>query len=533
MKQAHLTMGEAVLVDIGPASERRWGYYQFPSIWRLPDGAIAVAYQLADDSITSYGRCGRGIFFSTDEGKTWQRYAARDARKQEEDSLASGLLLPNGDRIRISDAVARPISELDLPRPIATCFTSYDGVRGPSPCYRLHELPPEWRGFRLDRLARGQTKWTTELGYIDDPQDVRFPVQDLLHITFFGRLRVAPDGSILAGVYPHNYIREDGSIDFKCASVFYRSTDDGRTWKVQGRIPYQPDRKIDPVGELRGGFTEPDYEILADGSLYCVLRTTDGTGIGPLYASRSSDLGKTWTKPEVIAPNGVLPQLLRLANGALVLVSGRPGVQVRVSPDGRGETWTPPCDLVPVTSNNEAADSCGYAGLLATGPDRCLVAYSHFRHRDEQGQEHKAILVREIRVEIVEKAEETGRSPMPETVSLARVEKHYYDREGGRISQEIPFVAGKVHGVVRTYYLEGTIACETPFVRGVVQGVQKWYYRNGRLKSELTWAADQKGVEHLHGVHREYNEHGFVTLDEYYWWWAPCTKAEWEARSKG
>jgi len=39
---------------------------------------------------------------------------------------------------------------------------------------------------------------------------------------------------------------------------------------------------------------------------------------------------------------------------------------------------------------------CGYTALLATGPDRFLLAYSGFKHTTEAGQQRKAIKVREI-----------------------------------------------------------------------------------------------------------------------------------------
>lgn len=42
--------------------------------------------------------------------------------------------------------------------------------------------------------------------------------------------------------------------------------------------------------------------------------------------------------------------------------------------------------------------SCGYTGLLATGPDRFLVIYSDFQHRNEAGKIRKAIKVREVTV---------------------------------------------------------------------------------------------------------------------------------------
>ena len=63
----------------------------------------------------------------------------------------------------------------------------------------------------------------------------------------------------------------------------------------------------------RIGFSEPTYEVLADGSLLCVIHSADGDGVtngvgnGPLYASRSYDQGRSWTKPLAIAPRVLYP----------------------------------------------------------------------------------------------------------------------------------------------------------------------------------------------------------------------------------
>jgi len=83
----------------------------------------------------------------------------------------------------------------------------------------------------------------------------------------------------------------------------------------------------------------------------------------------------------------------------LVLISGRTGVDLRVSPDGRGTSWTDPVRLVPVTSDQLGADSCGYTDLLATGRDSFLIAYSWFKAKDTEGRERKTILVRRVEVE--------------------------------------------------------------------------------------------------------------------------------------
>ena len=53
---------------------------------------------------------------------------------------------------------------------------------------------------------------------------------------------------------------------------------------------------------------------------------------------------------------------------------------------------------MPIRSDVPGADSCGYTDLVATGPDRFLIAYSHFKHPAENGELRKAILVREVTV---------------------------------------------------------------------------------------------------------------------------------------
>ena len=116
-----------------------------------------------------------------------------------------------------------------------------------------------------------------------------------------------------------------------------------------------------------------------------------------MYASWSKDMGKTWSKPKVITPNGVLPKLLKLENGILVLSSGRPGVQLRFSKDGK--KWSEPFDLVPLTEKDPHKDTCGYTSLLTTGPNRFIIAYSHFKHVTDEGLVRKAIMIREVRVD--------------------------------------------------------------------------------------------------------------------------------------
>jgi hypothetical protein len=198
-------------------------------------------------------------------------------------------------------------------------------------------------------------------------------------------MKVLKDSSIVALTYPYYHASQPTPYT---SAASYRSTDNGRTWQKTGHILYQePDRR-------RDGFTEPALEVLPNGELLGVLRTTDGNGVGPMYSVRSADQGRTWSPPQSFAETGVLPRLLQLRNGVLVLSSGRPGVDLRFSTDN-GRTWSPAKELLPLPDRAKIqADSCGYTSLLPLGKDRFLIAYSWFTPPSGR----KSIYVREVRV---------------------------------------------------------------------------------------------------------------------------------------
>jgi hypothetical protein len=299
------------------------------------------------------------------------------------------LLLPSGDRIKIFTPKAIASSGLNLPIPVGSNSYVY---------YKHSELPAIVQGVYLSRLAKGGTEWTTEHDVLDDSLAVRYSASGMFPVIWWGDMHLAGDGSIITGIYPGFYLNNSGGVD-PSGVLFYRSTDEGRTWKIQGRIPYVPDLKTDPngVNRLALGFTEPGFEILSDGSFLCVMRTTDNfVSNSPMYYSRSTDLGVTWTKPQTFTSAGVMPRLLQLTNGVVVLASGRPGVQLRFCIDSKGQKWTDPFEMLLFKNEKEAAVSCGYTELLATGPNSFLIIYSDFSYRNEVGTIRKAIKVREV-----------------------------------------------------------------------------------------------------------------------------------------
>lgn len=374
-------MAQPSVVLEAPAEERRWGRYQFPTIYRMADGRLICFVHVEADSAESYGMPQR-ILVSSDDGLSWRE--DRGAASQ-----AYGLSLPGSEWLVIDTPPALPVEGLALPLAAGT-FTSY---RQPFSLYRWPELSADLRRIFFKRYTKGT--WTRESAVIADPGGMRYAVGGRFPRIWWGNMEVKANGSLTAVTYPH-ISAEGPPFHFECAT--WRSLDRGRTWQILGRIPYRPVESDDPKAKDRDGFTEPAFTRLRDGSLYAVLRTTDGNGSGPIYAVRSADGGRGWSKPAVIAANGVLPQLLRLGNGMLVLASGRPGVQLRVSKSGLANDWSDPLDLLPPTSAKLDADSCGYTNLVALDSDTFLIVYSWFQKPDADGTPRKAILARRIRL---------------------------------------------------------------------------------------------------------------------------------------
>lgn len=383
-KSLSVFLKEPVVVDVATKPEK-WGYFQFPSILQKTDGALAIKWNLTIDAIEAYGSNQFGSAVSKDGGKSWQ------LDRVEEDG--GSLLLNNGDKINVVTPKAIKVEELQLPKPIGKGMDTY--ARTSSTFYKLHDLPEIRKGVYLKRLRKNSNAWEEEKADLYDPEAARYSFKGLFPVLFWGDMHLAKDRSAIAGIYPGFHIDEKGEVDPRSGVFFYRSEDNGHSWKIQGRILYVPDLQLDSAGNKRMGFTEPAFEVMSDGSFLAIMRTTDGIGHGPMYASRSTDLGKTWSKPEIIAPSGVLPRLLQLDNGVTVLASGRPGVQLRFSTDGTGKEWTDPFELLPYKNANDQV-SCGYTGLIATGSDRFLIVYSDFNYENEKKEIRKAIKVREV-----------------------------------------------------------------------------------------------------------------------------------------
>lgn len=176
-----------------------------------------------------------------------------------------------------------------------------------------------------------------------------------------------PDDSLLAACYGR--FEEDTELQEgypaewnfrKYRSYVIRSTDDGETWEYYSTIA------SGPIGQE--GCCEPDLLQLPSGDIIALMRTGGGRGrYTPLHECRSTDHGKTWSKPRPVADRGVFPNMCRMDNGVIVATYGRPGNWLMFSLDD-GRTWVGHFCFA------EQSGSC-YNWVEEVRPDTILVTY--------------------------------------------------------------------------------------------------------------------------------------------------------------
>jgi hypothetical protein len=392
LPQAVIELSDPVTVALAPAEIKEWGPYQFPGLERREDGAIGIRFHVESDSAQAYGLPpGRAV--STDEGRTWQVLPRESAANGTASSWQSPPIeLPNGDLIWACQQRPFEAKLLPLPEKPFGTFVSY-GKR--FDLYRTADLPEECLdGWQIYRRAAGVGEPTLERAEVRIPGETRYVAEGVLRRPWFQTLLLAPDGAVWAVQYETRLV--DDVLRPHWWAMILRSTDGGRTFDLWSEIPYTPDVAADAHADVRNGFTEPNVCFMSDGSVICLMRTTDGSGPGPLYISRSTDNGRTWSRPAVFDNLGVWPQILRLRNGVTLAAYGRPGLYLRATTDPAGLRWAPRITVVP--PGDLHTETCSYASLLPLGDDRALLAYSDFNLRHADGQRCKGIRVREVRV---------------------------------------------------------------------------------------------------------------------------------------
>lgn len=98
----------------------------------------------------------------------------------------------------------------------------------------------------------------------------------------------------------------------------YYSDDDGRTWKISGKVQAPPHKKGGFHKGVRWnhGAVEPTIAELSDGRLWMIMRTAQDRH----YQSFSKDGGETWSEPTPSPFFGTItmPTLRKLSDGRLL-----------------------------------------------------------------------------------------------------------------------------------------------------------------------------------------------------------------------
>jgi len=262
--------------------------------------------------------------------------------------------------------------------------------------YRACDVPDKYLGWHSERKRPGSDKWEIERYDMDVPDLARYAISGLFPYLGVTHYKLDPRGRLWHISYPLFY---DGTPAIT-RPLFAVSEDFGHTFRYVSDINYQPDPFGDRLWDKRYGYTEPDLTFLPDGNAMALMRTTDGHGVGPMYAAYSSDDCATWSKPEIFDDLGVFPALLTLNNGVTLATYGRPGLYLRATADPAGRKWDDRVELVAPTPVFQQ-DTCAYTGMIAVDDNTAYLVYSDFQRPNAKGTPVKTIMGRTIRAEIV------------------------------------------------------------------------------------------------------------------------------------
>ncbi len=392
--EVEVTLGEPVIVALSEPGEMRWGFHQYPALFRLPEGRIGLGYSHNADAVEAFGNASP-TYTSEDKGRTWKRVCNHIAGYKPHVSVCE---IAPGEFLCMASTVAFNLKAAGLNlSPPAGFLGDEKGLS----LHRYEDSPQALKDYVRELSAY---RWTPQT-QAWRPEKIRYDTRGLLlwkytegHLvprTWFEHAPAKLDEELIYADYRATYTIANGKIPLHWPATCMVSRDQGRTWEKRGTIA------VDPTGESY--MTEPVIEVTSDGRLACAIRGSAGytayTQGHRLVITFSADRGHTWEPVKPLHSFGVFPGLLLLENKILVCSFGRPGVYMKFSADGRGTAWSIPTTLLAGRKNSEEPrKSCGYTSLLAVGPDEFLIAYSRFNHKDEQAQQRKAIVVRRVNV---------------------------------------------------------------------------------------------------------------------------------------
>ena len=423
-----LSMGEEHVIVKGIRPEEQlWGAYQFPRPYNLGD-RLVVAVHVTDDDIKSFGETNRW-FESRDQGVTWKEIDASV-------STQCGLLLQNGDRIYFPMESGIKLDKYKFPSqqqltpgydfskraaegtmPIPDGMTSWQGgvlIKA----YNADRLPESLskKEWLAKRVPAGQTEPVAERVPVDWPYLTSGYDNVLKPIFPRGNPKLGPDGAIWISAFSgEGHLNPaNGQYSPYYSAELFRSEDYGHSFQRRGHMEYEADGYEYPYQS--GGFSDSDFEFMPDGSIVWFFRSTwyayTGWEWAPMYMSRSTDDGYTWSKPVKFAEVGILPRLCRLEGGTTLLCYARPGMFIRAATNDSGTEWSEPLELMTPGDRSHLANikvdqpkfhdwvgACNNPEIVPLDRNSALFFYSDFYYPDEDNIKRKTILCRKITVE--------------------------------------------------------------------------------------------------------------------------------------
>lgn len=347
----------------------KFGYFGWPTVARHEDGTLIVASSgLRTEHVCPWGKT--VLNFSHDDGRTWS--APRVINDSPLDDRDAGVVCLGGPRLLVTwfTSDTRPYRRSEWSRAWAE-RDNWDAVLGGC----TDEVVRKWLGSWIMLSDDKGKTWGPPL---------RAPVS-----TPHGPVRMA-NGDLL---YLGRPMGPDVKIEASTAEA-WRSSDGGKTWAEQGRVPAA-------AGAQVMNNEEPHVIELPGGRLAGMLRFEMRGGDDPagkagheafsIYQTDSGDGGKTWSVPRALGISGSPPHLVRHSSGVLVMTYGYRkapfGQRVAFSRDN-GATWEhdwiirddgPDSDLG-YPSTVELADGSMFTVCYqkAAGDEKCSLLWSRW-----------------------------------------------------------------------------------------------------------------------------------------------------------
>ena len=344
-----VTIGQPRIIS---SSARAEGEHIYPMLWRLYDGALLLSYHLDRDINLARRACLRSV----DNGETWSLDPPRVAREEAMIQLRDGTVL-------VLDYI--------------TAATAPGSKQSRGSMCRSRD-----RGKTFEGPIEVTVNMPRHAGTIPE----RHGSDDFEYAMVFWREGLEmPDGSLLAAMY--GWWAED--VRFR--SVVAVSKDQGLTFDYLSTVGYDPD-SVFAAGTRNEGFNESALSWTSAGDILCMMRIGQLEG-QPLHQARSSDYGRTWSKPASVGVCSVDPDLVLMSHGVLACSYGRDGNFIMFDPTGTGESWQEPI-LV-----QWEGGLTGYTGTREIAPGKLLHVYDAKCLDEVSGQVANCLRGVEISVE--------------------------------------------------------------------------------------------------------------------------------------